>query len=529
MKETTRGQRGHHNDHSDDSCIGVLSESYDRGIVTDMHGLGRYGYRRQGVVIDREVATVVMDKSDSTGYGNSEGRGVTWDLQGQRPQYGRSYRVFKQCGYSVFASSPHVTFVGKLLRENGVSQGYGACFNVMWKGWAFGLKIVRKHTTSTASSYHMTCTSQTVSSLANLNNLDFILPLVLELTLVGWTASMAPVELKELKITARNSGTWFYSEIALYVLYRNRFVIVFIDDILVYLKMREEHEGYTSYCVGNFQGWYFYGSAKVEAITNWRDRRGYQIYSDASKKGLGCVLMQHGKVIAYASRQLKPYEVNYPTHNLELAAVVFALKIWRHYFIIPGKLMWVAEDALSRKNSGIMACYIASLKIEPNLILRIKEAQKEDGELWSGEAVLTEELVSFSVIWFLLRCIEIKAEDFGGMEWKCLGNETKFSTAFHPQTDGQTERTIQTLEDMLRSCALEWTGNWDEYLCLVEFAYNNSWHASIKGAPLRRFWYGRNVLRAPFVLKTKLELGFIEGSELVEVTNENFAIAKEKL
>ncbi|XP_076912613.1 uncharacterized protein LOC143570977 [Bidens hawaiensis] len=58
---------------------------------------------------------------------------------------------------------------------------------------------------------------------------------------------------------------------------------------------------------------------------------GYQIYSDASKKGLGCVLMQHGKVIAYASRQLKPYEVNYPTHDLELAAVIFALKIWRHY------------------------------------------------------------------------------------------------------------------------------------------------------------------------------------------------------
>nr|GFC16005.1 putative reverse transcriptase domain-containing protein [Tanacetum cinerariifolium] len=58
---------------------------------------------------------------------------------------------------------------------------------------------------------------------------------------------------------------------------------------------------------------------------------GFQIYSDASKKGLGCVLIQHGKVIAYASRQLKPYEVNYPTHDLELAAVVFALKIWRHY------------------------------------------------------------------------------------------------------------------------------------------------------------------------------------------------------
>ena len=55
------------------------------------------------------------------------------------------------------------------------------------------------------------------------------------------------------------------------------------------------------------------------------------VYSDASHSGLGCVLMQRGKVIAYASRQLKVHEKNYPTHDLELAAVVFALKIWRHY------------------------------------------------------------------------------------------------------------------------------------------------------------------------------------------------------
>nr|GEZ83835.1 putative reverse transcriptase domain-containing protein [Tanacetum cinerariifolium] len=175
---------------------------------------------------------------------------------------------------------------------------------------------------------------------------------------------------------------------------------------------------------------------------------GFQIYSDASKKGLGCVLMQYGKVIAYASRQLKPYEANYPTHDLELAAVVFALKIWRHYlygetcdiftdhkslkYIFtqkelnmrqrrwlellkdydtniqyhPGKANVVA-DALSRK-SGMLAnlhiepeiirdlermdiklCirgtkgYWATLKIELNLILRIKEAQKEDVELWA--------------------------------------------------------------------------------------------------------------------------------------------------
>ena len=58
---------------------------------------------------------------------------------------------------------------------------------------------------------------------------------------------------------------------------------------------------------------------------------GFVIYSDASHKGLGCVLMQNGKVVAYASCQLKNYEENYPTHDWELAAAVFSLKIWRHY------------------------------------------------------------------------------------------------------------------------------------------------------------------------------------------------------
>ena len=55
------------------------------------------------------------------------------------------------------------------------------------------------------------------------------------------------------------------------------------------------------------------------------------MYSDASLNGLGCVLMQNGKVIAYASRQLKIHEKKYPTHDLELAAIFFALKLWRHY------------------------------------------------------------------------------------------------------------------------------------------------------------------------------------------------------
>jgi hypothetical protein len=59
--------------------------------------------------------------------------------------------------------------------------------------------------------------------------------------------------------------------------------------------------------------------------------KGFVVYSNASKKGLGCILMQHERVIAYASKQLKPQAVNYPVHDLELVAVIFALRVWRHY------------------------------------------------------------------------------------------------------------------------------------------------------------------------------------------------------
>ena len=59
--------------------------------------------------------------------------------------------------------------------------------------------------------------------------------------------------------------------------------------------------------------------------------QGYTVYCDVSKGGLGCVLMQSGKVVAYGSQQLKNHEQNYPTHDMELVTVVFALKIWRHH------------------------------------------------------------------------------------------------------------------------------------------------------------------------------------------------------
>ena len=73
----------------------------------------------------------------------------------------------------------------------------------------------------------------------------------------------------------------------------------------------------------------------------------YTMFCDASKDGLGCVLMQFGRVVAYGSRQLKNHEQNYPTHDLESAVVVFALKIWRHYLY--GEQFEVFSDHKSLK------------------------------------------------------------------------------------------------------------------------------------------------------------------------------------
>ncbi|KAI3803194.1 hypothetical protein L1987_31343 [Smallanthus sonchifolius] len=100
------------------------------------------------------------------------------------------------------------------------------------------------------------------------------------------------------------------------------------------------------------------------------------------------------------------------------------------------------------------------------------------------------------------------------------------STAYHPQTDGQSERTIQTLEDMLRACAIDFRGNWDTHLPLAEFSYNNSYHTSIKAAPLEAL-YGRKC-RSPLCWA---EVGdkHLTGPEVIQETTDKIFKIKDRL
>ncbi|GKE55668.1 putative reverse transcriptase domain-containing protein [Tanacetum coccineum] len=100
------------------------------------------------------------------------------------------------------------------------------------------------------------------------------------------------------------------------------------------------------------------------------------------------------------------------------------------------------------------------------------------------------------------------------------------STAYHPQIDGQSERTIQTLEDMLRACVLDFGGSWDVHLPLVEFSYNNSYHSSVRCAPFEAL-YGRKY--RSLIMWAEVGEGHLIGPELVQETTEKIKQIKDRL
>ncbi|GKC02597.1 putative reverse transcriptase domain-containing protein [Tanacetum coccineum] len=109
---------------------------------------------------------------------------------------------------------------------------------------------------------------------------------------------------------------------------------------------------------------------------------------------------------------------------------------------------------------------------------------------------------------------------------KALGTRLDMSTAYHPETDGQSERTIQTLEDMLRACVLDFGKGWDRHLPLVEFSYNNSYHTSIKAAPFEAL-YGRKC-RSP-ICWAEVGESQLTGPEIIHETTEKIVQIKSRI
>ncbi|GAU29936.1 hypothetical protein TSUD_360510 [Trifolium subterraneum] len=553
--------------------------------------------------------------------------------------------------------------------------------------------------------------------------------------------------------------------------YLDKFVAIFIDDILIYSKDPQEHAEHLRIVLNILREKQIYAKfsgvsvdpSKVEAVLNWErprtvseirsflglagyyrrfilgfseialpltrlTRKGaafvwdelcensfnllkqkltsapvlvipdpdkkYVVYCDASNKAHGCVLMQEGAVVAYASRQLKPHEENYPTHDLELAAIIFALKISRHHlygvqfalyndhkslrYLFDQKELnmrqqrWmeylkdfdfelnyhqgkaiVVADALSRKafaqekdmdlrrrigkpeftvaddgviQFGSRICVPNDADLKRSIL---EEAHKSGFSIHPGSTKMYHDLkknywwsnMKTEIAEFVSRCIvcqqvKIEHQKLAGPlqpleipEWKwehitmdfvtglprnqkgedsiwvivdwltksahfiavkstykasryaeifleeivklhgvplsivsdrdptftshfwrafqkAMGTRLRMSTSNHPQTDGQSERTIQTLEDMLRACVLEDGGNWSKHLHLIEFAYNNSYHASIGMTPYEAL-YGRKC-RTPLCWTEVGDKGVL-GPDIIQETTLKIKSVKEHM
>ncbi|GJZ96645.1 putative reverse transcriptase domain-containing protein [Tanacetum coccineum] len=383
--------------------------------------------------------------------------------------------------------------------------------------------------------------------------------------------------------------------------YLDKFVIVFIDDILIYSKDKKEHEEHLKAILELLKKEKLY--AKFSKCEFWipkgeKEENVFQLIKQklcsepilalpegsedfvvsfmcTSHKGLGAVLMQREKVIAYASRQygdtiyMEPDDMFHRPikaykHILDKMEALTGQRRWlellsdydcdiRYHL---GKANVVA-DALSRKER-IEPLRVRALvmTISLNLPKRILEAQVE--------ALKPENLMNEDVGGMIRNDIPKERLDpradgtlcLHGMSWlPCYGDirsvimhkshKSKYSihpgfekmyqdmksyigmsTAYHPETDGQSKMTIQTLKDMLRACVIDFGKGWVKHLPLAEFSYNNSYHASIKAAPYEAL-YGRKC-RSP-VCRAEVGEAQLTSQELIQEITEKIVLIKQRM
>ncbi|GKA56707.1 putative reverse transcriptase domain-containing protein [Tanacetum coccineum] len=330
--------------------------------------------------------------------------------------------------------------------------------------------------------------------------------------------------------------------------YLDKFVIVFIDDILIYSCNKQEHANhlriilellrkeklYAKFSKCDF--WIrivqFHGHlidsqglhvdpAKIEVVKNWtspttptevRQFLGLTGYYRRFIEGFSKIakpltkLTQKNKSYIWDEEQESAFQL-YKQKLCE--ALILALPEGNDDFVvIVMRLFKVIIDRLTKSVHFIPIR--ATDSMETLTRLYIKEIVSRHG-------------VSISII-------SDRDSHFTSRFWQslqnALGTHLDMSTSYHPKTDGQSERTIQTLEDMLRACVIDFEKGWDKHLPLVEFSYNNSYHASIKAAPFEAL-YGRKC-RSPVCWAEVKDIQ-LKGPEIIHETTEKIVQIRQHL
>ncbi|GJR22647.1 putative reverse transcriptase domain-containing protein [Tanacetum coccineum] len=298
----------------------------------------------------------------------------------------------------------------------------------------------------------------------------------------------------------------------------------------------------------------------------------FVVYYDASGLGLGCVLMQRGKIELFSDYDCEicyhPGKENVVADALikkervkpkRVRAMNMTLQSSIKDRILAAQRKASDESAVPLKGDVRTLIMDEGYKLKYSIHLgadkMVKaEHQRPSGLLqqpvipeWKWERIamdfgtkLPRTSSGHDAIWVIMdrltkhgvpiSIISDRDSRFTSRFWQsmqeALGTRLDMSTAYHPQTDGQSEPTIQTLEDMLIACVLDFRGSWDVHLPLVEFSYNNSYHSNVRCAPFEAL-YGRKC-RSP-IMWAEVREGQLIGPELVQETTEKISQIKDRL
>ncbi|GJS33943.1 putative reverse transcriptase domain-containing protein [Tanacetum coccineum] len=268
---------------------------------------------------------------------------------------------------------------------------------------------------------------------------------------------------------------------------------------------------------GYYQG-FIEGFSKITKSMTKLTRKGVKF--DWGDKAEAAFQLIKEKVIAYASRQLKVHVKNYTTHDLELenyGSSNQGTETREHQEL---RRRRYDHEGYTKGEVGTPRGWNSMLKWQ-ELVTMLWRPEESD-----HARVIVDRLTKSTIFVPMRETDPMEKLVRMYLKEKALGTNLDMSTAYHPKTDGQSERTIQTLKDMLRTCVIDFGKGWVNHLPLVEFSYNNSYHASIKAAPFEAL-YGQKC-RSPVCWA---EVGEVQltSLEIVQETTEKIIQIKQRI